>query len=137
MADVTGGGNSQGDPLGSSAINGSSRESLQGLAEPGGEKDRTIAKAALSIAELVALLDAPTDIPASGYLDEKQSVTESPEPEEYLDASIGIPLRSINVVAAHVPFIEEARTKVTTEMESMVLTGLTTLVRLSFLVCRC
>ena len=39
-----------------------------------------------------------------------------------------IPLRSINAVATHVPFIEDARTKVTAEMESMVLTGLATLV---------
>jgi conserved oligomeric Golgi complex subunit 5 len=40
-----------------------------------------------------------------------------------------IPLRALNVVSAHVPFIEDARVRVTGEMESMVLTGLTTLVR--------
>lgn len=40
-----------------------------------------------------------------------------------------ISLRSINAVAAHIPFIEEARAKVASEMENMVLTGLTTLVR--------
>jgi hypothetical protein len=45
------------------------------------------------------------------------------------NATTGIPLRSVHAVAAHVPFIEDARTKVTSEMENMVLTGLTTLVR--------
>lgn len=39
-----------------------------------------------------------------------------------------IPLRSINAVAEHIPFIEEARTNVTAEMQAMVLTGLSTLV---------
>lgn len=46
------------------------------------------------------------------------------------NSSAGIPLRSIKAVAAHVPFIEDARAKVTNEMESMVLTGLTSLVRI-------
>ena len=72
-------------------------------------------------------------MPASRCLDENRDVTESQEQDEYLDTNIGIPLRSINVVTRHVPFIEDARTKVTTEMESMVLNGLTTLVRLPFL----
>lgn len=40
-----------------------------------------------------------------------------------------IPLRSVNAVAAHIPFIEDAREKVTAEMQAMVLTGLSTLVR--------
>lgn len=35
-----------------------------------------------------------------------------------------ISLRSINAVAVHIPSIESARSKVTTEMESMVLEGL-------------
>jgi conserved oligomeric Golgi complex subunit 5 len=40
-----------------------------------------------------------------------------------------ISLKSLDFVAKHLPFVEDARTKVTEEMESMVLTGLTTLVR--------
>lgn len=39
-----------------------------------------------------------------------------------------IPLRSIHAVTEHVPFVEEARTNVTAEMQTMVLTGLSTLV---------
>lgn len=37
-------------------------------------------------------------------------------------------MRSLKVVAARVPFVEEAKAKVTGEMESMVLNGLSTLV---------
>ncbi|KAJ7675112.1 Golgi transport complex subunit 5-domain-containing protein [Mycena rosella] len=91
--------------------------------DPEDEKERTIAKAALSIAELVALLDGP-ELPASsseGEAAHTAHVTTSEEP------GVGVPLRSINAVAAHVPFIEDARTRVTSEMENMVMTGLTTL----------
>jgi hypothetical protein len=40
-----------------------------------------------------------------------------------------ISLRSINAVLAYEPFIQDARREVTAEMESMVMTGLKTLVR--------
>jgi hypothetical protein len=46
----------------------------------------------------------------------------------------GIPLRSVTVVASHIPFIEDARTTVTAEMENTVLAGLTNLVKSVFLV---
>ncbi|KAK7035254.1 hypothetical protein VNI00_012021 [Paramarasmius palmivorus] len=82
------------------------------------EKERTIAKAALSIAELVALLDDAAD---------PSNATESVNPESVDSSSVPFPLRSINVVDAFVPFIEESRRKVTSEMENMVLTGLATL----------
>jgi hypothetical protein len=39
-----------------------------------------------------------------------------------------VPLRSVKAVAAHIPVIEEAQFKVTHEMESMIITGLSTLV---------
>ena len=39
-----------------------------------------------------------------------------------------IPLRAINAVSRHLPTVEAARIKVTTEMENMVMTGLSTLV---------
>jgi hypothetical protein len=39
-----------------------------------------------------------------------------------------VPLSSVKAVAAHIPVIEEAQFKVTHEMESMVITGLSTLV---------
>lgn len=47
-------------------------------------------------------------------------------------------LRSINAIAVHIPFIEDARAKVSNEMEYMVVTGLTTLVGIvSLVVDRC
>ncbi|KAJ7251785.1 Golgi transport complex subunit 5-domain-containing protein [Mycena haematopus] len=98
------------------------------LGDPEDEKERTIAKAALSIAELVALLDGPVP-PASSAEDNtvKNGHVDLDGAEISEEAATGIPLRSINAVAAHVPFIEDARTRVTTEMENMVLMGLTTL----------
>jgi len=50
--------------------------------------------------------------------------------------SAPIPLRSIKVVSSHEPFIDDARSLITTEMENMVLNGLSTLVRLPVL-CSC
>ncbi|KAG6813690.1 hypothetical protein H0H92_008538 [Tricholoma furcatifolium] len=99
----------------------------------GDEKERTIAKAALSIAELGSLLDGPYDNKNTGDLSKSKargSGSDSIVPAVENDNNIlehGVPLRSITAVAAHVRFIEESRTKITTEMETMVLTGLTTL----------
>lgn len=49
-----------------------------------------------------------------------------------MDSSItetdAIPLRSINVVAAYIPALEKAHVQITSEMESMVISGLTTIV---------
>ncbi|OCH92516.1 hypothetical protein OBBRIDRAFT_886245 [Obba rivulosa] len=70
------------------------------------EKERAISKAALTIAELTSLLD-----PASQ--------------EE--GGEDNVPLTSIKAVAAHLPYIDAARMRVTTDMESMVITGLATL----------
>jgi len=74
---------------------------------------------------VVALLDGPKE-PHPG--EQNGIVDRAQTHDNHSDATISIPLRSINVVATHVPFIEDARAKVTAEMESMVLTGLSTLV---------
>ncbi|KAF7966680.1 hypothetical protein HWV62_37514 [Athelia sp. TMB] len=90
------------------------------------EKEVAIAKAALSIAELVALLDGPTSSDASetNHTIVKDSGVESdPSQASY------VPLRSVNAIAAHIPFIEDAREKITAEMQAMVMTGLATLNR--------
>ncbi|KAG7090850.1 hypothetical protein E1B28_009932 [Marasmius oreades] len=86
------------------------------------EKERTIAKAALSIAELVALLDGPKD-----DKDNTENALESEEPLSIPSLTNTPSLRSITAVVAFIPFLEDSRTKVTNEMENMVLTGLTTL----------
>ncbi|THH05820.1 hypothetical protein EW145_g4520 [Phellinidium pouzarii] len=85
------------------------------------EKERAIAKAALSVAELVALLDPVVDPYSSdGHVDETTDVDlENNE----------ISLRSIRAVTGHIPAIEAARSKITTEMETMVMTGLASLNR--------
>lgn len=106
------------------------------------EKERAIAKAALSVAELgtisalyrpschatfysclsnllASLLDAPA--PSSSREVDTSINGEDQYPEE-------IPLRAINAVTMHIPFIESAREKISLEMESMVLLGLASLV---------
>lgn len=122
-------------------------EDLLGIGSEG-EKERAIAKAALSVAELgtyfiyvlscsyvilrlltytsllVALLDAPSSDSFKISLDDTEN--ESDVDELVLNE---IPLRSIRAVTGHIPAIESARTKITAEMETMVLTGLATLVR--------
>jgi hypothetical protein len=63
-------------------------------------------------------LETSLDVPET-ILEEEPSPTEAGP-----SAGKHIPLRSINAVAAHVPSIESARSKITSEMESMVLEGL-------------
>jgi hypothetical protein len=70
-------------------------------------------------------------MPASGdlletSLDVPETIVKEEPPQTDDVPSVGrhIPLRSINAVDAHITFIESARSKVTTEMESMVLEGL-------------
>ena len=81
----------------------------------------------------MALLDDPAD-PSNATesvnpesVDSSVSLSDPSNPSSYPESKF--PLRSINVVDAFVPFIEESRRKVTSEMENMVLTGLATLVR--------
>ena len=133
------------------------------------EKERSIAKAALSIAELgwyflsgssflflsfadlyllgihtVALLDGsttPDDVPpptitTTADADDTHSTDgatatdgEDSTSTPGITTTVYIPLRSINAVSSRIPFIEDAREKVMGEMQAMVLTGLTTLVR--------
>ncbi|KIP10909.1 hypothetical protein PHLGIDRAFT_115048 [Phlebiopsis gigantea 11061_1 CR5-6] len=105
----------------SSATNGSagsngdlagiSRKSTDSLASSAGtaeedEKERTIAKAALSIAELRDFKNAE--------LSEEES-------------SSSVDLSTVKAVSAYLPFIDSARSRVTSDMEQMVINGLKTL----------
>ncbi|OJT15902.1 Conserved oligomeric Golgi complex subunit 5 [Trametes pubescens] len=87
------------------------------------EKERAIAKAALTIAELTALLDATNELLTAGAPRDGQTAGD----DSGNDAGERVPLSSIKAVAAHLPFIDAARSKVTTDMEAMVFTGLATL----------
>jgi conserved oligomeric Golgi complex subunit 5 len=76
---------------------------------------------------LVALLDSP--ISQNISQDGRGHAEANFGDENTRRTDLAVSLRSINAVAAHVRFIEEARTTVTNEMENMVMTGLATLVR--------
>ncbi|KAG8987965.1 hypothetical protein FRB94_007800 [Tulasnella sp. JGI-2019a] len=76
---------------------------------PEGDRERNIAKAAISIAELTSL-----STPESA----------AKRTSDSLDALPPIPLRSINAVVRHLPGIEAARVKITEEMENMLRDGL-------------
>ncbi|KAF7782447.1 hypothetical protein Agabi119p4_1823 [Agaricus bisporus var. burnettii] len=91
--------------------------------EVGDQKERMIAKAALTIAELVSLLEGTLDedFPAQTIRDEDDS--SRADEDDVQDIS----LRSISAVAAYESFIQDARTRVTVEMERMVLSGLKSL----------
>ncbi len=64
-------------------------------------------------------MDGPTDLQLSG----------SGSADTSVDGEI--PLRSVNFVTNHIPAIEVAQTKITNEMQKMVLAGLEDLVRTS------
>ena len=78
----------------------------------------------------VALLDGPKD-----DKDNNEIVLES-EAANIPSSLNNTSLRSISAVEAFIPFLEEARSKVTNEMENMVLTGLTTLVNRALFSCQ-
>ena len=69
------------------------------------DKERAVAKAALTISEVSSVLDGPSS-----------------------DSSGGISLRSITAVAAFETFVEDSRAQVNAEMEHMVISGLKGLV---------
>ncbi|KAI0267074.1 Golgi transport complex subunit 5-domain-containing protein [Gloeopeniophorella convolvens] len=94
------------------------RSATPGL-EQEGEKERALAQAALTIAELNDLLEITPDTYSAGAEDVPPA---SEEPA--LAPSGRIALRSIAAVSAHLSFIESARAKVTADMETMVLEGL-------------
>ncbi|KAL7281218.1 hypothetical protein ACG7TL_004526 [Trametes sanguinea] len=79
------------------------------------EKERAIAKAALTIAELTSLLNAGETDGASTNDDHGAVSGEN------------ISLSSVKAVAAHLAFIDAARAKITSDMEAMIFTGLATL----------
>lgn len=69
--------------------------------------------------------DALVEAPVEQTNDELSNSNNEPEPD---DAIPNISLRSIHAVITHLPAVEAARAKVTTEMESMVVQGLKDLV---------
>ncbi|CAG7854281.1 Conserved oligomeric Golgi complex subunit 5 Short=COG complex subunit 5; AltName: Full=Component of oligomeric Golgi complex 5 [Serendipita indica DSM 11827] len=76
------------------------------------ERERTIIKAALSIAEIYALIDA-----------ESQQSKQSDNPEATNDDLPSISLRSITAVSSHLSNVQTARERIMNEMEAMLVTG--------------
>lgn len=94
------------------------------------DKERTIAKAALSIAELGSSHSAYVELRVTQSSARLLAGLETPgeySSKSPLDTRNSIPLRSIRVFAQET-FIEDARSIITNEMENMVLSGLATLV---------
>ena len=94
------------------------------------DKERAIAKAALSIAELGSSHSAYAELSVTQSSARLLAGLETPgecSSKSPLDTRNSIPLRSIRVFT-HETFIEDARSIITNEMENMVLNGLTTLV---------
>ncbi|KAH9023597.1 Golgi transport complex subunit 5-domain-containing protein [Lactarius deliciosus] len=100
----------------SSAVLDSRRSATPGL-DYEGERERSLAQAAVTIAELGDLLEISPDEPTA-ISEEAPPVSTGPSSSRH------IPLRSINAVAVYIPFIDSARSEVTADMESMVLEGL-------------
>jgi conserved oligomeric Golgi complex subunit 5 len=94
------------------------------------DKERAIAKAALSIAELGSSYSTYTELRVTQSSARLLAGIETPgeySSKSPLDTRSSIPLRSVKVFA-HETFIEDARSIITNEMENMVLSGLATLV---------
>ena len=95
------------------------------------DKERAIAKAALSIAELGSSYSTYVELRMTQSSARLLAGIETPgeysSSKSPLDTRNSIPLQSIKVFA-HETFIEDARSIITNEMERMVLSGLATLV---------
>ncbi|KZT08476.1 uncharacterized protein LAESUDRAFT_757710 [Laetiporus sulphureus 93-53] len=88
---------------------------LTSVGEGEDEKERTIAKAALTIAELTSLFgSSSSDFHPRG----------SPDDNTSEDRGHTIPLGCVKAVAAHLPYIEAVRARAMADMEVMVMTGL-------------
>ncbi|KAH7335890.1 Golgi transport complex subunit 5-domain-containing protein [Rhizoctonia solani] len=103
---------------------GNSRESLDSVApgagagtEDGNAKQRAVARAALSAAELASLLETPSPTTASnGSANDKTE-----------NQPVFIPLQKINVIARLIPTLDTSRKRINEEMESMIVEGLASL----------
>ncbi|KAF8626868.1 hypothetical protein AX15_004686 [Amanita polypyramis BW_CC] len=83
------------------------------------EADRVLAKGALSLAELLACLDEPLVQSNASY---SKSDGKIPDPGFKPNRNA---LRSVKVVACYMSLVEESRTKISSIMENMLYTGLT------------
>ncbi|KAF8629271.1 hypothetical protein AX17_005850 [Amanita inopinata Kibby_2008] len=82
------------------------------------EKDRVLAKAALSLADLTVCLDEPLVQGRSKHMESDESLDVDLEPAR------DTRLRSVKAVVVYIPFIEESQNRVVRAMEDMLYAGL-------------
>lgn len=135
MVEIGDGSGIQGEELGSNPdvkVNGRSsfdagrRSTTPGM-ELEGEKERALAQAALSVAEIGAL-EVHTNPGASmaelGRAASGDLLEVPPLDTDDESSPPRISLRDIQTISAHIPFVEASRTKIAADMENMILNGL-------------
>lgn len=111
---------------GRSSFDAGRRSTTPGM-ELEGEKERALAQAALSVAEIGALefhANFGACMTEHGRV-ALGDLLEVPPPDTDDESSPPrISLRDIQTISAHIPFVEASRTKVAADMENMILNGL-------------
>ncbi|QRW11451.1 conserved oligomeric Golgi complex subunit 5 [Ceratobasidium sp. AG-Ba] len=94
-------------------------------ADDGNARERAVARAALSVAELSSLLVVPTTMlpPASSPVNGTAANNTAPA------ANIPpfVPLQQINIISRLIPIVDASRQRITEEMEAMIVEGLSSL----------
>ncbi|KAG9098973.1 hypothetical protein FS749_002432 [Ceratobasidium sp. UAMH 11750] len=93
--------------------------------DDGNAKERAVARAALSVAELSSLLSAPTTTlsPTSSPVNGTTNLVT--EPLAHTPAFV--PLEEINIIARLIPVVDASRRRIIEEMEAMIVEGLSSL----------
>ncbi|KAG8706602.1 hypothetical protein FRC08_000952 [Ceratobasidium sp. 394] len=93
--------------------------------DDGNAKERAVARAALSVAELSSLLSAPTTTlsPTSSPVNGTTNLVN--EPLAHTPAFV--PLEQINIIARLIPVVDASRKRIIEEMEAMIVEGLSSL----------
>ncbi|KAG8739425.1 hypothetical protein FRC10_005634 [Ceratobasidium sp. 414] len=93
--------------------------------DDGNAKERAVARAALSVAELSSLLTTPTTTlsPTSSPANGTASLIAAPS----TDTPAFVPLQQINIIARLIPVVDASQKRITEEMEAMIVEGLSSL----------
>ncbi|KAG8706104.1 hypothetical protein FRC12_007145 [Ceratobasidium sp. 428] len=94
-------------------------------ADDGNTKERAVARAALSVAELSSLLEAPATIPPTTFSPVNGTTSLIVAPP--VDLPAFVPLQQINIIARLIPVVDASRKRITEEMEAMIVEGLSSL----------
>ncbi|QRV96696.1 conserved oligomeric Golgi complex subunit 5 [Ceratobasidium sp. AG-Ba] len=94
-------------------------------ADDGNAKERAVARAALSVAELSSLLVVSTTTlpPSSSPVNGAAAVNTAPA----ANSPPFVPLQQINIISRLIPIVDASRQRITEEMEAMIIEGLSSL----------